>query len=173
MNLPDMFEPTYPLYEVIARGTIIYLFLFCVLRILRREAGAIGISDLLLIVLIADAVQNGMSNDYKSITEAIVLVLTIVFWDYLIDWLSYRYRFFERIARPAALPLIKNGKVIRKNLRQEMITMEEIWSHLRQQGIEELSEVKMCYLEGDGNVSIIKENPSTGDVIPPKNKLAQ
>ena len=72
--------------EIILRGTLVYLFLFCFLRFLRRETGVIGISDLLVVVLIADAAQNTMSSDYKSVTDGAILVATIIGWDYVLDW---------------------------------------------------------------------------------------
>jgi uncharacterized membrane protein YcaP (DUF421 family) len=154
----SVFVPTIHIGELFVRGSIIYLFLLVILRVLRREAGTIGISDLLVVVLIADAVQNAMSSEYKSITEGIVLVLTIVFWDYFVDWLGYRFPFIQRLVRPAPLPLIENGRVNKRNMRQEMITDEELMGQLREQGIEQIEEVKKCYLEGDGHISVIKRN---------------
>src|ERR1700749_2698388 len=86
----SVFVPTVSLLEIVLRGTLVYLLLFFLMRVLRREAGALGISDLLVVVLIADAAQNAMSSDYKSITEGAVLVGTIIFWDYSLDWLGYK-----------------------------------------------------------------------------------
>lgn len=157
-----VFVPTVSLAEIVLRGTCIYLLLFFVLRVLRREAGALGISDLLVVVLIADAAQNAMGSEYKSLTEGAVLVGTIVAWDYTLDWLGYRFPAVGRVLRPAPLPLVKDGRVLRQNLRKEMISMDELMSQLREQGVEQLSEVKKCYLEGDGQISIIKYD-SGGD----------
>lgn len=71
------FTPTTPL-EIVLRGSLVYLALFILMRfILRREAGTFGITDLLVVVLIADAAQNAMANDYTSITDGILLVGTI------------------------------------------------------------------------------------------------
>jgi uncharacterized membrane protein YcaP (DUF421 family) len=151
----SVFIPSMHLADIVLRGTIVYLFLFVILRMLRREAGAIGIADLLVVVLIADAAQNAMGSDYKSITEGIVLVATIASWDYFIDWLGYRFPRL-RFVRPAPLPLIKNGRILRKNLRQELIAEEELMSLLRQQGIEDVARVKKCFLEADGHISVIK-----------------
>src|SRR6185503_15718884 len=134
--------------------TLTYLLLFFILRFLRRETGAIGIADLLVIVIIADAAQNAMAGEYKSITEGAVLVLTIAFWDYALDWLSYRFPTIRRIVRPVPLLLIKNGRMIKRNMRQEMITEEELLSQIREQGVESVSQVQKCYLEGDGHISI-------------------
>ena len=67
----SVFIPSLHIGEIVLRGTIVYLFLFILLRLLRRGAGAIGISDLLVVVLIADAAQNAMASEYKSITEGL------------------------------------------------------------------------------------------------------
>jgi len=158
-----VFVPTVSVAEIVLRGTFIYLLLFFVLRVFRREAGALGISDLLVVVLIADAAQNAMSSEYKSVTEGATLVGTIIAWDYTLDWLGYRFPAFGRLLRPAPLPLVKDGRALRQNLRKEMITMEELLSQLREQGVESLSEVKRCYLEGDGHVSVIKQDSGGGD----------
>lgn len=151
----SIFVPATSLVEIFIRGTLVYLLLFFVLRFLRRETGAIGIADLLVIVIIADAAQNAMAGEYKSVTEGAVLVATIAFWDYTLDWLGYRFPWIRRLLRAAPLPLIKNGRMLRRNMRQEMITEEELLSQLRQQGIERVSDVKKAYLEGDGRFSII------------------
>ena len=151
-----VFVPTVPLLEIVLRGTLVYLMLFILLRVLRREAGGLGIADILVIVLIADASQNAMASEYKSITEGAVLVATIAFWDYTLDFLGYHFPRFGRFVRPAPLPLIKAGKLLRKNMRQEMITEEELLGQLREQGVDSPNEVKKCFLEGDGRISVIK-----------------
>src|SRR5215211_4176458 len=153
-----VFVPTVSLLEIVLRGTAVYLLLFFVLRVLRREAGALGISDLLVVVLIADAAQNAMSSEYKSVTEGAVLVGTIVAWDYSLDWLGYRFPAVQRLLRPAPLPLVKDGRMLRRNVRREMITTEELMSLLREQGVGSLGEVKTCCLEGDGHISVVKKD---------------
>lgn len=149
--------PSMPLGEIFLRGTFVYLFLFFVLRVMRREAGALGISDLLVIVLIADAAQNAMGSQYKSITEGALLVVTIVGWDYLLDWLGYRFPYVRPLLHPSPLPLIKEGELQRRNMRAEWITEDELAGKLREQGIEHIREVKMCFLEGDGKISVLRK----------------
>jgi uncharacterized membrane protein YcaP (DUF421 family) len=144
--------------EIFLRGTIVYLFLFFVFRVLRREAGELGISDLLVVVLIADAAQNAMANEYKTVTEGLTLVSTLAFWDYFLDWLSYRFPFFQRLLRPSPLLLIKDGRLQRRNMRQEMITEEELMGKLRAQGVEQVEDVKQSYMEDDGTISVIKKD---------------
>jgi uncharacterized membrane protein YcaP (DUF421 family) len=155
INWSDMWVPTLSLFEIFVRGSVIYLALFLYFRLLRREAGGIGITDVLVIVLVADAVQNAMANEYKSITEGLVLVATIGFWDYLLDWLGYHYATFERFLKPPPLLLIRNGALMRQNMKREMITEQELLSQLREQGIDDPRQVRKCYLEGDGRLSVI------------------
>jgi uncharacterized membrane protein YcaP (DUF421 family) len=136
-----------------------YLALFAILRfVLNRQAGAVGITDLLVLVLIADAAQNGMASDYKSITEGVILVATIVGWSYFLDWLGYRFPAIQRFIRPQPLRLVKHGRMLRRNMSKELITDEELMSQLRQQGIEDLKEVRAVYMEGDGRFSVIQED---------------
>ena len=158
----SMFVPSLSVAEIFLRGTIVYLLLFLILRVLRREAGALGISDLLVVVLIADAAQNAMGSEYKSITEGAVLVATIAGWDYFLDWLGYRFPRVRRLLRPAPLLLIKNGQMLKKNMRQEMITEEELMGQLREQGVEQVNKVKKCYLESDGHISVITSDSNSG-----------
>jgi len=152
----SMFVPTQSVLEVILRGTIMYFGMYLLLRIFRREAGALGIADLLVIVVIADAAQNGLAGDSKSVTEALILISTIVLWNWLFDWLGFKSKFFEKILDSEPLVLIKNGRILRRNLEKEMITEDELMSGLRQQGIENLSEVKQFCLESNGHFSLIE-----------------
>jgi uncharacterized membrane protein YcaP (DUF421 family) len=150
------FVPSVGLAEIILRGSLIYLGIFALMRfVLKREAGTISLPDLLMTVLIADAAQNAMAAEYHSITEGFLLILTLVFWNYTLDWLGQRFPRIERLLHPPPLPLVKDGRLLRRNMRRELITEEELWSHLRQQGIAELAQVQAAYMEGDGQISII------------------
>lgn len=154
----SVFVPTLSLVEIVVRGTLVYLVLFVFLRILRRDAGTIGIADLLVVVLIADAAQNAMGSKYESITEGIVLVGTILFWNFTLDWAAYRFPFLRRLIRAKPLLLVEDGTLIRRNLQKEMITRDELMSQLREQGVDDLDAVKRCYLEGDGRISVVKRD---------------
>ena len=142
--------------ELVVRGTAVYWFLFAIFRVvLRRNIGAVGIADVLLVVLIADAAQNAMAGEYRSITDGVILVTTIVAWNVAIDWLAYRMPGLGALLEAPKLPLVRDGKILHRNLRQEWITEEELRSKLRQQGVATLSEVRAAYMESDGAVSVI------------------
>jgi uncharacterized membrane protein YcaP (DUF421 family) len=151
-----MFMPQLGLAEIVLRGSIMYLAMLAILRFLgRRQAGNFGRADLLVIIVIADAAQNGLGN-YRSVTEGIVLVLTIVGWDYALDWLAFRYPALDKVLQPPPLKLIDKGRVLHRNLKAEMISMEDFLGQLREQGIDNINQVKSASLEGDGRVSVIR-----------------
>jgi uncharacterized membrane protein YcaP (DUF421 family) len=158
-----VFVPQVSVLEVILRGSIMYLAIFLLLRIFRRQAGSFSIADLIVIVIIADAAQNGMAGDSKSVTESLILIGTIIFWDYSLDWLGFKSKLFQKFLDPEKLKVIEDGKFLRENMRKEMITTEELTSQMREQGIEEVSEVKVAHLESDGHFSFIKKDDAGGD----------
>jgi uncharacterized membrane protein YcaP (DUF421 family) len=150
-----MFAPSNPILETVIRGSVMYLSMFCLLRVFRRQTGSIGPADLLVLLLIADAAQNGMAHEYKSITEGIVLVATIIGWEYLIDWLAFRIPLIAKFVEGDPVVLIREGQVVDANLRHELITQDDLLSQLRQKGIDDPAQVLRCCLEGDGHISVI------------------
>jgi uncharacterized membrane protein YcaP (DUF421 family) len=161
VNWNSVFVPAIGLMEIVVRGSLMYLGLFMIMRFMgRRQAGHFGPADLLVIVLIADAAQNGLGKDYGSVTEGLVLVVTIVAWEYLLDWLAWRFPATRPYLKPASLTLIRDGKLVPQSLRKEMITEEELQSQLREQSVDDFKDVKLAMLEGDGRLSVLKKRPS-------------
>jgi uncharacterized membrane protein YcaP (DUF421 family) len=159
--------PETPLVELFLRGTVMYLALLAAMRVLvRRHSGSLNLMDLLLVVLIADAAQNGMADQYRSITEAFVLCGTLIGWNYLLDFLAYRSSFVASILEPSPLPLVKDGRMLRRNLRQELMTVDELLSQLRQQEVGKIEEVKLAFLEPDGALSVTRVSSGRGTSKP-------
>jgi uncharacterized membrane protein YcaP (DUF421 family) len=162
-----LFVPSGSLIEIIIRGTVVYFVLLAALRVLiRRHVGSMSLMDLLLMVLIADAAQNAMAGAYRTITEGLVLCGTLLGWNYLLDWLAYLSPFCARILEPPPLMVVNNGKMIRRNMRAEFLTTEELMSQLRLQGIEDIHQVKRAYIESDGRISIT-HSQTVKDASPP------
>lgn len=154
----DVFVPSHSILEMFVRGSIMYLAIFLLLRfVLKRQTGGLSTPDVLVIVLLADAAQNGMTSDYKSVTEGMVVVSTIIFWSFVIDWLDFNVPVIAKLVRPTPLLLIKDGKVLRRHLRQELVTMDELMSHLRKEGATDPGEVELAYVEPDGSISVKKK----------------
>lgn len=157
MDWKSIFLLDTSIFEIILRGSIMYIALFALLRvILKRQTGTLGMTDLLLITLLADASQNAMAGEYKSIPDGIVLVITIMFWNYALDWLSFRSDWFSRLIEPPPLLLIRNGKMLRRNMRMELIKEDELMMELREKGLDDISKVREAYIESDGRISVIK-----------------
>jgi len=154
-----VFEPQHGLLELFLRGTLMYLSIVVLLRVVvRRQLGGIGMTDILVIVLIAEVAGNGISDNFQSIGESLVLVLTVLFWSTLIEWASSRFPAFERLVRDRKLKLIENGRLLRRNMREEFVTVDELMAQLREQGLEDCEEVKAAYMEADGSISIIRRD---------------
>ena len=142
--------------ELFVRGTLVYWFLFCIFRFfLHRDVGELGIADLLVLVIIADASQNAMGSEYKSVTDGFVLIVTIAAWSYLFNYLSFRFPWFRRFSAPGPLCLIRDGKRLRSNMRRQFITDDELDAMIRSHGIEHTADIKRAYLESDGQLSVI------------------
>lgn len=153
--------------EMVVRGSAVYWFLFVLFRfVMRRDTGAIGLADILVLVLIADASQNAMSGGYDSVTDGFVLVATVVGWNWLMDWGSYRSRTIRKLLEPSPLVLVRQGRLVRANMRREFITAAELMASLREHGIDKLAQVKMARMEGDGTISVIRAEPPADQAEP-------
>jgi uncharacterized membrane protein YcaP (DUF421 family) len=150
--------------ELILRGSVMYWFLFLLFRfVLRRDAGSLGIADILVLVLIADAAQNAMAGSYTTIAEGALLCGTLIGWNWLMDWASYRFNRVRKFLEPPPVVLVRHGRLIHRNLRSQMITIPELMANLRINGIEKLADVKMARLEPDGEISVIREKHAADD----------
>jgi uncharacterized membrane protein YcaP (DUF421 family) len=144
--------------ELIIRGTLIYFFLFVLFRfVVRRDAGSLSIPDLLVLVIIADAAQNAMAGEYRSVTDGAILIATLVGWNVILNFLSYRFEFFRRFVLPRPVCIIKDGVKQERNLRHQLITDLELEEMLREHEIEDISQVRNAYLEPDGRVTVIRK----------------
>jgi uncharacterized membrane protein YcaP (DUF421 family) len=173
MDLAALFAVHVPVLELVIRGTVIYGFLFLTFRfVLRRDVGRMSMADTLLLVIVADAAQNAMAGEYKTITEGAILLSTIIGWNYLLDFLAYHFRPFARLSFPRTLLLVRNGQFITQTLRREMLTPDEVMSKLREQGVVHLREVRHAYLESDGEISVIRHHDADREEAPPPPRTA-
>ena len=145
-------------WELVIRGTAVYWFLVIVFRlVLRRDTGSVGIADILLLVIIADAAQNAMAGEYRSITDGLILVSTIIAWNVAIDWASFKSPALRRILEPSAVQLVRDGRILRRNLRKEHLAEEDLMGKLREHGVDDVKDVKAAYIEPEGEISVIKK----------------
>jgi uncharacterized membrane protein YcaP (DUF421 family) len=97
-----------------------------------------------------------MSGGYNSVAGGVILVVTIVFWSYTFDWLGYQYPWFSRLIEPPPLLLVRDGKMLRRNMRHELVTEDELLSQIRKHGMDNIDQVKEAYMESDGQISVVQ-----------------
>ena len=153
----QLFSLSVPLGELLVRASAMYLFLYLLFRVvIRRRIGAIGMADLLVLVIVADAAQNGMAGEYRSISDGFVVVGTIVAWNYFFDWLAYRFPRLEQWLQPPPLPLVQRGRILWRNMRLELISEAELRAKLREHGVARVADVEQATIEPDGQVTVIQ-----------------
>ncbi len=156
MTLASLFAVNTSPLELIARGTVMYWFLLLLFRfVLRRDAGSLGVADLLFVVIVADASQNAMAGGYDTVAEGLILVGTLAAWNYVLDWAGYRSKAVRWLTEPRALLLVENGRIVATNMRHQLVTREDLQSEMRQVGIEDLARVRKAVMEGNGKISFL------------------
>lgn len=161
----DIFMPNVPLAEIFVRGTITFLALTALLRVVgQRETGGLGLTDLLVVVLVAQAVDAGLVGDTSSVVDGLLLVAVILFWSVLLDAMSYRWPRLARLLKSRPETLIEDGRLNRRTMRREFLTYDEVLTQLRLHGLENVDQVSRAYIEPNGMVSVI---PRKGQLPPP------
>jgi uncharacterized membrane protein YcaP (DUF421 family) len=161
MDWSELFGLSVSPWELVIRGSAMYLFLFVLFRVVvKRRVGSIGMADILILVIVADAAQNGMSGEYRSITDAFILVATLISWNMLIDWLTFRFAPLQRILEPPPLLLIDDGRILHRHLRIELMSEGELQTKLREHGVTDARQVAKAYIEPDGQVTVLKKSGS-------------
>ena len=158
MDWQGLFEPHHVIENVI-RASAIYLMLLLLLRFLpNRKSGSLGPTDLLLVVLLATVVNGALIRDVSSLTDAAVMVATIVAWSFITDILAHSVPPFRRLVHSDPVEIVRDGQILARNVRQEFMTEEELRAQLRLQGVEDASQVAHAYLEHDGRLSVIRKD---------------
>ncbi len=157
MTIPDLGSS---LPEIIVRTAIVYLFLVAILRITgKREVGQMSILELIVILIISDAVQNSMVGDNTTLWGGLVAVVTLIVLDNLIKALTRRsHRLREAIEGEPRL-LVRDGRLLEKALMEEHVEASDVRAAIRAEGLARVDEVRLAVLETDGSISIIpREN---------------
>jgi uncharacterized membrane protein YcaP (DUF421 family) len=154
--VPEMFELTMPLWEIAARATIVYLAIILVVRVMpKRKTGHISPNDMLTLIVIGGMATDAIMGGSTSIGDILLLIGIVLAWGYVLDLMEFRMPAVSRLLREPETVLVENGQLLRRNMRSEMVTEDELMSVLRKQGISDLSGVRSACLEADGEISVI------------------
>ena len=152
-----LFTPDTPILESVVRGTVTYIAIFFFVRVLpSRQIGGVGMNDLLLIVLVASAATNSLAGEHKSVVSGLVLVVTVIAWSYLFNWLGFHFPSIQRLFQAAPKVIIEDGEFRQDIMQKELFTEEELKGKLRRQGTDDVSKVRKAYIESDGQISVIE-----------------
>jgi uncharacterized membrane protein YcaP (DUF421 family) len=151
--------------EIAVRAFVIFFFLWGLTRVMgKRELAQISAFELILLVTIGDLVQQGVTQEDNSLTGNMLAVGTLALLTLIFSYVSYKWRATHPVVEGFPVLVVRDGRLIEEALRLERLTREEILTEAREQGIEDLAEVKVAILEPDGKFSFIK---TKGDDDPP------
>jgi uncharacterized membrane protein YcaP (DUF421 family) len=159
--------------DIVLRATVIFLALYLLVRLMgKRELGQMTPFELIVLVVIGDLIQQGVTQNDFSLTGAIIAISTIAFLALLMSWASYLWPWAERLLEGEPRVIVRDGEVLTSNLRRNRLTVSEIESEMRLAGISELGEVAWAILEPRGKISFIKRSDAGGEEQPPQPRNA-
>ncbi len=145
--------------DIVLRAIVVFVFLAVLTRVIgRRELSSLQPFDLILLIILGDAVQQGLTQDDYSLTGALLAVGTIAVLQVLVSWVSWRFPRTRRIIEGTPIIVVEDGAPIERNLKRERLDIDDVAEAARQQGIAHLSEVKWGVLETTGQISFIKKD---------------
>jgi uncharacterized membrane protein YcaP (DUF421 family) len=155
-----LFRPEMSLLEVLIRGVVVYITLCLLLRIiLKRQAGKIGLADLLVVTIVSGVCRNPLVRDAYSLPDGLAVVVVVLCLSYSLDFLCYYSPRIHALLHPSPVVLIRDGAIDKESLRHELMTEAQLLSQLRQHGLQTPVRVAAATLEGSGQVSVILRTP--------------
>ena len=149
--------------ELFLRGSAMYLGIIVIMRVFRRQKGAMNAPDLVVLLLVADAAQNALSANYNSISEGAIVVGTLFLWAFVLDTLAFYSRPLRHLINGQPVTIVQDGQFNRLQMRRDMLTTDDVMEQLREQGVDDVRQVLRCYLETDGHFSVIKRDGAPTD----------
>ena len=153
-----MFEMGIPWWEIVVRSATVYVFLIMILRVSgKRQIGQLAPFDLVLLLVLANAVQNSMTGGDNSLVGGLVSCTTLVGLNYMVGYAAFRNRKVEAVIEGRPQVVIHNGRVLEDVMAQSKLTRHELEAALRQAGCPEIGECHSAILENNGTISVIKK----------------
>ncbi|HEY3667483.1 MAG TPA: YetF domain-containing protein [Polyangiaceae bacterium] len=142
--------------DLVIRAAVVFFFVFLVTRVVgRRELSQLEPFDLILLVVVGDLVQQGVTQSDESVTGALIVISTIALLSVAVSWVSFRFKAVRVITEGEPIVLVQDGRPIERNLRRERITIEDIEEEARQSQITSVADLRWAILEDDGRISCI------------------
>ena len=158
--------------QIVVRASVMFLFLFIVMRSMgRKELAEISAFELILIIVMGDLIQQGVTQQDNSLTGAITAISTFVVWMLAFSYISFKSARARKLIEGRPVIVIRNGLPEEKIIRYERLSLDEIGDAAREQGIRDLRDIQIGVLESDGSFSFIKFDGETPHKKPEKKSL--
>jgi uncharacterized membrane protein YcaP (DUF421 family) len=142
--------------DLVLRATVVFFFIFLLTRIVgRRQLSDLEPFDLILLVVLGDLVQQGITQSDESVTGALIVISTIALLSIAVSWVSFRFRSVRVLTEGEPIVLVQDGHPIERNMRRERITIEDIREEARRAQVASVADLRWAILENDGNISCI------------------
>ena len=158
-----MWSPSTHLWELVIRAVIVYVFLLALLRLTgKRQVGQLAPFDLVLLLVLSNAVQNSMNAGDNSLTGGLVSATTLVGLNFLVGYLTHRNKRLELLVEGRPEVLVHNGKVYEPTMARVQLTHHELMAAVRQGGCACIDDVRLAVIENNGAISVIPRKPGGG-----------
>lgn len=155
-NIGEIFRLGIPWYHLVLRAVIIYVVFFIGLRLFgKRELGQFTTFDLVLVLLVANALQPAITGPDNSVTGGAIIVAILLVFNRGVAMLRNWWPWFDRLIEPPPTVVVQDGTVIKESLEQEGLSVDDVEMAIREHGVDKLSEVKLAVLENDGSISVV------------------
>jgi uncharacterized membrane protein YcaP (DUF421 family) len=145
--------------DLVIRAIVVFFFVLLLTRVIgRRELSQLAPFDLILLIILGDALQQGLTQDDYSVTGAIIIVATFAVLQVFMSWLGYRFPPLRPVLEGEPLIIVQDGKPIEKNLKRERLTLDEVLEAARMHEIASLDEVRWAVIERNGEISFLKKS---------------
>ena len=160
----ELFQLSAPWWVFVLRATAIYALVMVLVRVSgKRAVGQFTPFDLVLLILIGNAVQNGINGGDNSLTGAAIMATTLVALNWLVAFATSRSRKMEKVVEGVPVVLARRGKLYRDVLRSELVSEDDFKEALRMNNVADVEEVELALLETNGSISVVpKDKPSAG-----------
>jgi uncharacterized membrane protein YcaP (DUF421 family) len=144
--------------DIVFRAALAWVFIVFVLRVMgRRELSSLSASDLILLVVLGDLVQNGVTQSDLSMTGVTIAITTFVLLTVASSYLSFKSVRARRLFQGEPLVIVEDGKAVSRNMRSELLTLDDVMEQARASDIEHLDQIKWAVLEASGTITFIKK----------------
>jgi uncharacterized membrane protein YcaP (DUF421 family) len=157
-NINEIFQLGIPWTHLVIRAVIIYIAFFVGLRLFgKRELGQFTTFDLVLVLLVANALQPAITGPDNSVTGGVIIIAILLIFNRAVALLRSRWMWFDTLIEPPPTVVVQDGEISKVALEKEGLSETDVEMAVREHGVDKMSDVKMAVLENDGSISVVSK----------------